>query len=134
MNSKSKTEQPEPAPVPQLAKTVVSVKATIPMQQYGNIEIFVSNEIFIDAQEAETVRSATARAMMDNLRNDIAAMVLPLANEEVIRCKSVLVKEHHPDAWMQRNSPPYRWLRAAAPNLPIPEMQEILASRDVAPE
>ena len=104
------------------------------MQQYGNLEIFVSSEIFMDAQEAEIVRSATARAMMDNLRNDIAAMILPLANEEVIRCKSVLVKEHNPDAWMQRNSPPYRWLRAAAPNLPIPEMQEIIGSKNVALE
>jgi hypothetical protein len=69
---------------------------------------------------------------LELLKRDLALVVLPLAEEEVTRCKSVLVTDDHPDAWLQRNSPLYRWLRVSEPDLEIPAMQDILASKDIS--
>lgn len=118
-----------PTVAPPMLKTVVSVKATIPTMNYGNLEIFVSQDYFTDQGEPDAVRAMFVRSTMDTLRLSIADMIVPLADAEVERAMPALVKESHPDVWMQQKNPLYRWLRAAAPTVEIPAMKALLAKR-----
>jgi len=130
------TDPPQVAfqPALPLVKTVVSVKATVPLLQYGNIEMFVSQEIYTEASASQELRDGLIRTNLANLREHLALQILPLAETEVTRCISVLKKEAHPDAWMQRNSSTYRWLRVAAPDMTIQAMQEIIGNQNIALE
>lgn len=114
-------------PVPAQSKITVTYRATIPAQQYGNITLEATWEM--EVNPAELVEKTSAAFVL--LQATIAQQVMPLADAEVTRCTSVLVKETHPDAWMQRNSPPYRWMRVANPTLEIPAMQAIIDSKPV---
>lgn len=131
------SEKPVAAPVidaPQQVKTVVSFKANIPTQQYGNMEMFVSQEFYTDAAAADSVRLDRIEDTLTALKATIANIILPLACVEVERAKPALVKEAHPDVWMQKNNPLYRWLRVAQPYLPITAMDDLVASRNSAIE
>lgn len=126
------SEKPVAAPVidaPQQVKTVVSFKANIPTQQYGNMEMFVSQEFYTDAAAADSVRLERLEDTLDAIKASIAKIVLPLACEEVERAKPALIKEAHPDTWMQLKNPVYRWLRVVQPDLAIPAMDELIADR-----
>lgn len=114
---------------PPMLKTVVSVKATIPTMNYGNLEIFVSQDYFTDQGEPDAVRAMFVRSTMNTLRLSIADMIVPLADAEVERAMPALVKESRPDVWMQQKNPLYRWLRAAAPSVEIPAMKTLLNKR-----
>jgi hypothetical protein len=130
MTAKPKTDLAQPiTEPPALLKTVVSVKATIPTQPYGNIEVFVSQEMYMDASNSQDVRAGLIISEMESLKRNIAEMVLPLAEAEVERAQSALVKAPNPDVWMQQANPLYRWLRVAEPDLNIPAMDAILTKR-----
>lgn len=120
--------QPDALP---LAKTVVSVKVTVPLVQYGNIEMFVSQEFYTDQDTPNETREGVINATLKRLQFHLVQQIVPMAEADVLRCKSVLMKEDHPDAWMQRNSGMYRWLRVAAPDLKISAMEEILRSEQL---
>ena len=125
----TKTEnQPDALP---LAKTVVSVKVTVPLVQYGNIEMFISQEIYVPLDKPSEVTENLTNAWLERLQSHLVQQIVPMAEADVLRCKSVLEKEDHPDAWMQRNSGMYRWLRVAAPDLKISAMEEILRSEQL---
>lgn len=128
------TETPEKIVLaePLLVKSVVSFKVTVPLVQYGNIEMFTSQEFYTQANEPDSKREILRASLLDTMRKQMTEQVLPLAEAEVLRAKSALVKEKYPDSWMQRNNPTYRWLRIAAPDLKILAMQDILDSRSEA--
>lgn len=111
----------------EMPRITVTYRATIPTQQYGNITLEATWEksVFADKLVEET------SAAFVLLQATIAQQVMPLADAEVTRCASVLVKEVHPDAWMQRNSSVYRWMRVANPTLEIPAMTAIINSKSV---
>lgn len=121
-----------PAPVvdaPPQVKTVVSFKATIPTQQYGNIELFVSQEIFNDADTSAELRHERLEDTLDALKASVAEIVMPLACAEVERARPELVKQANPDVWMQLKNPLYRWLRVAQPDLLVPPMEAIMLDK-----
>lgn len=126
-----KTEN-QPNPNDAQSKITITVRATIPTQQYGNLTLEATQEILLPENVNAVQRSTLTVSGLELLKRDLALVVLPLAEEEVMRCKSVLVKDDHPDAWLQRNSPLYRWLRVAEPDLPIPAMQEIIGNKDIS--
>lgn len=117
---------------PQQVKTVVSFKATIPTQQYGNIEMFVSQEIYNDADTLAELRHERLEDTLDAIKASIAEIVLPLACAEVERARSELVKQPNPDVWMQLKNPLYRWLRVAQPDLVIPPMEALMLGKQPA--
>lgn len=125
------TARPKPEMIsePLLVKSVVSFKVTVPLVQYGNIEMFSSQEFYTQADEPDSKREVLRATLLDTMRKQMAELVLPLMEEEVKRAKPALVKEAYPDAWMQRTIPAYRWLRVAAPELSVEAMDEIVASR-----
>ena len=112
--------------ITQQSKITITVRATIPTQQYGNLTLEATQEIFLPENVNAHDRSTATISGLELLKSDLALIILPLAEAEVERCKSALVKEAYPDAWMQRNSPPYRWLRVSEPDLEIPAMQVII--------
>lgn len=114
---------PEPEP-PALTEITISVKATIPLQQYGNIEMFVSQKYTVQ-DTPETRENATVNGLTD-LKNYIALAVLPLVEAEVERGRPALLREASPDTWMQQKNSIYRWLRVAYPELVIPAMEAIV--------
>lgn len=116
---------------PLLVKSVVSVKVTVPLLQYGNIEMFSSQEFYTRADEPDDKREILRASLLNVMREQMAEQILPLAEAEVVRAKSALVKEKFPDSWMQRNNPTYRWLRVAAPDMTIIAMQEIIGNMDI---
>lgn len=119
-------------PVPAQSKITITVRATIPTQQYGNLTLEATQEIFLPENINAHDRSTATITGLELLKSDLALVVLPLAEEEVNRCKSALVKDAHPDAWLQRNSPLYRWLRVSEPDLIIPAMQDIIGNQNIA--
>lgn len=127
----NQTEDKPTADALPLAKTVVSVKITVPLVQYGNIEMFVSQEIFSDEHTTNSQREGAINDMLERLQFQLVQQIVPMAEADVLRCKSVLEKEDHPDAWMQRNSGMYRWIRVAAPDLKISAMEAILRSEQL---
>jgi len=110
--------------VPALTEITVSVKATVPLLQYGNIEMFVSQKFTVhdtlDARENTTIMGLT------QLKRHIAEIVLPLAEAEILSARHHLLKEAHPDVWMQQRNSVYRWLRVAQPDMTIPAMDAII--------
>ncbi len=109
---------------PALTEVTVSVKVTVPLQPYGNVEMFVSQKFVVaDTQEA---RNAATIDGLNQLKYQIAQVVLPLAEAEVERGKPKAIKEANPDTWMQLNNSVYRWLRVAQPDMNIPAMEKIL--------
>src|SRR5262245_57321562 len=112
-----------------LVKTVVSFKATIPLQQYGNMEIFVSQEIFTDMSATTNERMERVEDTIDALKCSVATIIMPLACEEVERARPELVKQANPDVWMQLKNPVYRWLRVAQPDMRIPAMDALPQSQ-----
>lgn len=110
--------------VPALTDVTVSVKVTIPLQQYGNIEMFVSQKFTVrdtaDSREQITIFG------LNELKRNIANVVLPLAEEEVIRARPALLRESNPDVWMQKANSVYRWLRVAQPDMVIPAMDAVI--------
>lgn len=124
---------PTSAPAdPLLVKSVVSFKVTVPLIQYGNIEMFASQEFYTQADEPDLKRDVLRASLLEKLRLQMADQILPLAEAEVLRAKPALVKEQFKDAWMQRNNPTYRWLRVAAPDLTIQAMQDIIGNMNIA--
>jgi hypothetical protein len=121
----TKTESKPEVNAPQ-SKITITVRATIPTQQYGNLTLEATQEIFLPEGANAVQRSTFTVSGLELLKRDLALVVLPLAEEEVNRCKSVLIKDDHPDAWLQRNSPLYRWLRVTEPDLEIPAMIDVL--------
>lgn len=115
----------EPLP---LTEITVSVKVTIPLQQYGNIEMFVSEKLIVN-NDIEIREHATI-AGLNQLKWRIAQVVLPLAEAEVERGKPALMREASPDTWMQKNNSVYRWLRVAQPDMEIPAMEAIIMDED----
>lgn len=129
------TEKPVPAPAPAeplLVKSVVSFKVTVPLVQYGNIEMFASQEFYTQADEPDLKRDVLRSALLQTLREQMAEQVLPLVEAEVLRSKPQFAKDTSPAEWMYRNNPTYRWLRVAAPDLKIAAMQEVFDSRSQA--
>lgn len=120
------TEKPVPA---QQSKITITVRATIPTQQYGNLTLEATQEIVLPENLNAHDRSTATVSGLELLKSDLALVVLPLAEAEVERCKSVLIADAHPDAWLQRNSPLYRWLRVTEPEMDIPAMHAIIASK-----
>lgn len=116
---------PAPEPPP-LVKTVVSVKATVPLVQYGNIEMFVSQEFYTSADTPQIIREEMTSNQLLRLRELLADQVEPTAEADVLASKSVLLLEQSPDAWMQRNNSIYRWLRTASPNRRLEAMESII--------
>lgn len=109
---------------PSLTEIAVSVKVTIPLQQYGNIEMFVSQKFTVhDTVEA---REDATIIGLNQLKRHIAEVVLPLAEAEVISGRPALLRETNPDVWLQRNSSLYRWLRVAQPDMEIPAMNDVI--------
>lgn len=111
-----------------LTEVTVSVKCTIPLQQYGNIEMFVSQKFIV----SDTVNSREQVTVLglNQLKYQIAQVVLPLAEAEVERGKPALMREANPDTWMQKNNSVYRWLRVAQPDMEIPAMEAIIMDED----
>lgn len=105
-----------------MSKIIVTVKALIPVIQYGNIQIEATEEIELD--ENNTTSLMTDIAITD-LRKSVADAILPLVESEVERCASVLLKEANPDSWMRRNSTVYQWFRISNPDVEIPAMTNI---------
>jgi hypothetical protein len=117
----------EETPVPvQQSKITITVRATVPTQQFGNLTLEATQEISLPENVNAHDRSTATVTGLELLKSDLALVVLPLAEAEVARCKSALVTDDHPDSWLQRNSPLYRWLRVAEPELEIPAMREII--------
>lgn len=108
----------------------ITVRATIPTQQYGNLVLEATQVIDLGAGDALD-RSMETTEGLRRLKRDLALVVMPLAEAEVDRCASVLLKDDHPDAWLQRNSALYRWLRVAEPDMKVPAMEAIIASKPV---
>jgi hypothetical protein len=107
-----------------LTEVAVSVKVTIPLQQYGNIEMFVSQKFTVhDTVEA---REDATIIGLNQLKRHIAEVVLPLAEAEVISGRPALLREANPDVWLQRNSSLYRWLRVAQPDMEVPAMNDVI--------
>ncbi len=114
----------------QRSNIIITFRATVPTQQYGNITLEATQTI--DIADGDAIdRSIETIEGLQRLKRDIAMVILPLAEAEVDRCASVLVKEAYPDSWLQRNSSLYRWLRVSEPDLIIPAMQDILASKSI---
>ncbi len=126
------TDKPEIITAPLMVKSVVSIKATVPLMPYGNIEMFSSQEFYTQSDQPDSVRDEIRANLLTSLRLQTVEQVLPLAEAEVLRCKSALVKDRFPEAWMQRNSSAYRWLRVAAPDMAIQAMQDILGNINIA--
>lgn len=122
---------PEIVNEPLLVKSVVSVKVTVPLVQYGNIEMFSSQEFYTQADEPDSKREILRATLLDTMRQQMAEQILPLAEAEVQRAKSALVKEKFPDSWMQRNNPTYRWLRVCHPDLKISAMEQIVNEKEI---
>lgn len=120
--------QTQSEPAPQMAKTVVSVKVTVPLVQYGNIEMFVSQEIFTEVSDSQEYRDGLIRANLNRLQSHLVQQIVPMVEAEVPRAKlnPDFLKAQNPDAWMQRNNPAYRWLRVAAPDMKISAMETIM--------
>lgn len=110
-----------------MSKIVVTVKALIPVIQYGNIALEATQEI--DTEEEGNQMGVDDAINL--LREQVALSVLPLVESEVERCASALLKEPNPDNWMRRNSTVYQWFRISNPDVEIPAMAAILASKDV---
>lgn len=115
----------EPLP---MTEVTVSVKVTIPLQQYGNIEMFVSQK-FVVSDTLNARENATITGI-NQLKYQLAQIVLPLAEAEVERGKPALMREANPDTWMQKNNSVYRWLRVAQPDMEIPAMEAIIMDED----
>lgn len=111
---------------PLMVKTVVSVKATVPLVQYGNVEMFVSQEFFTPADTPQVVRDEMTHNNLTRLRELLVDQVEPMAEADILAAKPVLLKEVSPDAWMQRQNSVYRWLRVASPDRRLQAMEEIV--------
>lgn len=111
------------------AKVLISVKALIPVVEYGSLTIEASWESEVD--ESQVDRSATVIEGIKRLQNDMAMALLPLVESEITRAASVLLKDHDPDAFMRRNCKLYNWFKIVNPDVIIPAMQAILASKEI---
>lgn len=127
---------PEPAQVYDLptvtegddrTEITVTFKTTIPTQQYGNLEFFVSQKVM--ARNTLEGRQTAMIDTMNELKFAVVQVVLPLVEAEVDRAKPALIKEANPDNWMQLKNPAYRWLRVASPYTPIEAMESLLQAR-----
>lgn len=125
------TPDAPPADVtPLMVKTVVIVKATVPLVQYGNLEMFVSQEIYTRADEADSMLTVLTTAMLTHLRELLADQVEPMAEADIVAARAVLLKEASPDTWMQRQNSVYRWLRVASPDRRLQAMEAIIHDED----
>lgn len=113
---------------PALTEISMSVKVTIPLLQYGNIEMFVSQKAVVhDTPEA---RETATLEGLNRLKRHVAEIVLPLVEAEVQRGLPELLKQSNPDTWMQIKNPTYRWLRVAQPDMTIPAMEAIIMDEE----
>lgn len=126
------TPSPEPVEPPAILESAVtrsgiriSIKATIPLMQYGNVVLEAAQEIDLAVND-ETSRSVETIAGLNRLKEDMALVVLPLVEAEVNRARPALMVEQNPDAWMRRNCAVYQWLRIMQPDLYIEPMQQIM--------
>lgn len=110
-----------------MSKIVVTVKALIPVIQYGNIAIEATQEIEVERDDLyhETLNSTKV------LRLTLADSILPLVESEVERCASVLLKEANPDTWMRRNSTVYQWFKISNPDIPVPAMDKLMKGKSL---
>lgn len=119
-----KPEIPATPEAPLLTEISLSVKVTIPLVQYGNIEMFVSQKaVVVDTPENRATATLNG---LNRLKLHIAEVVLPLVEADVERVRPVLLKEANPDVWMQKNNSTYRWLRVAQPDMMIAAMESII--------
>lgn len=118
-----------PTPVQDVERTEITVtfKTTIPTQQYGNLEFFLSQKVM--ARNTEESRLMAMVDAMNEMKYAVVQVVLPLVEAEVERAKPALLKEANPDNWMQLKNPAYRWLRVASPYTPIDAMENLLNAR-----
>jgi hypothetical protein len=128
-SKEAKAIEPAVPVAPLLVKTVVSTKATIPLVQYGNLEMFISQEFYTEANAPDSVRSELIQSTISRLKTHLAEQVAPMVEPDVIAAKTELAKQAFPDSWMQRNNAAYRWLRVCQPDMKIAAMQAILDSR-----
>lgn len=127
MERRPKKTADAPADVtPLMVKTVVSVKATVPLVQYGNLEMFVSTEIHTRADEPDSMRDSLISATLIRLQGHLVDQIVPMAEAVVERDSELLLREANPDAKMQRDNPMYRWVRVAAPNRKLEAMEAII--------
>lgn len=127
---------PEPAQVYDLpvagesdnrTEITVTFKTTIPTQQYGNLEFFLSQKV--QAQNTLEGRQVAMVDAMNEMKAAVVQVVLPLVEVDTERAKPALVKQANPDNWMQLNNPAYRWLRFASPYTNIETMEALLNAR-----
>lgn len=111
---------------PAIPSMTITVKATIPTQEYGNIVLEVVQSI-TPADEQEHTKSGLIMDTIDNVLRNFALTVLPLAEAEVTKARPALLREAYPDSFLQRNSPLYRWLRVVQPGLNVPAMQDVIS-------
>lgn len=113
--------------VPDLTEITVTFKTTVPTQQFGNLEFFVSQKVMADNNV--TARQTAITDTLNELKAAVVQVMLPLVEAEVERAKPALIKEANPDNWMQLKNPVYRWLRVASPYTPIEAMENLLQAR-----
>lgn len=127
---------PEPAQVYDLptaaeadnrTEITVTFKTTIPTQQYGNLEFFVSQKV--QARDTLEGRQVAMVDAMNEMKAAVVQVVLPLVEVDTERAKSELVKQPNPDVYMQVKNPAYRWLRFASPYTNIETMEALLNAR-----
>lgn len=112
-----------------MAKVLISVKALIPVVEYGSLTVEASWESEVD--EAQVDRSAVVIEGVKRLQNDMAMALLPLVESEVERAASVLLKDHDPDAFMRRNCKIYNWFKIVNPDVIIPAMADLMAAKSI---
>lgn len=112
-----------------MSKIVVTVKALIPVIQYGNIAIEATMEI--DPIDLDDENEGTIPEHITHVRKELARSIIPLVEAEITRNAESLLNQPNPDNWMRRNSTVYQWFRISNPDVEIPAMAAILASKDV---
>lgn len=127
---------PEPAQVYDLpvageadnrTEITVTFKTTIPTQQYGNLEFFLSQKV--QARDTLEGRQVAMVDAMNEMKAAVVQVVLPLVEVDTERAKPELVKQPNPDVYMQVKNPAYRWLRFASPYTNIETMEALLNAR-----
>jgi len=108
----------------------ITVRATVPLMEYGNISLEATQEI--DLADGDAVdRSIETLEGLKRLKRDLALVILPMVEADIVRAAPYALKADDPDYHMRKNSPVYRWLRTAEPDLEIPGMTALIASKSV---
>jgi len=125
MVNKSSETEPVRNPI------TITVRATVPLMEYGNITLEATQDIIVPDTHSEAQRAAEIVEGLSRMKSDLALVILPMVEAEVTRLAPWLIKESDPDNSMRKNCSVYRWLRIAQPGQKIPAMDAILASKPV---